>query len=211
MNVLIVGCQRVGQHLVSLLEKLGHDVSVLDSNPANLDTLSTMHPPFTGMAIAGVPIDVDVLRSAGIESCDAVAAVTRDDTTNLMVSQIARDIFHVPKVITRLADPATKNIYATHFGMRTVCSTNLTANALLSRLLEDDADEQSVAFGSSTALFSTVPAADSMVGHLALEIAPPREGMLVFGLLHANGLMELMTPNLRISAGDRIIYSELAD
>ena len=147
MNVLIVGCQRVGQHLVSLLEKLGHDVSVLDSNPANIEALSTMHPPFTGMAVAGVPIDVDVLRSAGIESCDAVAAVTRDDTTNLMVSQIARDIFHVSKVITRLADPATKNIYATHFGMRTVCSTNLTANALLSRLLEDDADEQSVAFG----------------------------------------------------------------
>ena len=95
MNVLIVGCQRVGQHLVSLLEKLGHDVSVLDSNPANIEALSTMHPPFTGMAVAGVPIDVDVLRSAGIESCDAVAAVTRDDTTNLMVSQIARDIFHV--------------------------------------------------------------------------------------------------------------------
>ena len=46
---------------------------------------------------------------------------------------------------------------------------------------------------------------------VVLEIAPPREGMLVFGLLHANGLMELMTPNLRISAGDRIIYSELAD
>lgn len=163
------------------------------------------------MAVAGVPIDVDVLRSAGIESCDAVAAVTRDDTTNLMVSQIARDIFHVSKVITRLADPATKNIYATHFGMRTVCSTNLTANALLSRLLEDDADEQSVAFGSSTALFSTVPASDEMAGHLALEITPPREGMLVFGLLHANGLMELMTPSLRISEGDRIIYSELAD
>lgn len=211
MNVLIVGCQRVGQHLVSLLEKLGHDVSVLDSNPANIEALSTMHPPFTGMAVAGVPIDVDVLRSAGIESCDAVAAVTRDDTTNLMVSQIARDIFHVSKVITRLADPATKNIYATHFGMRTVCSTNLTANALLSRLLEDDADEQSVSFGSSTALFSTVPASDEMAGHLALEITPPREGMLVFGLLHANGLMELMTPSLRISEGDRIIYSELAD
>lgn len=211
MNVLIVGCQGVGRHLASMLEKLGHDVSVLDPKPSNLESLSTMDPPFSGMAMAGVPIDVDVLRTAGIEACDAVAAVTRDDNTNIMVSQIARDIFHVDKVITRITDPASKNVYATHFGLRAVCGTNLTANAVLSRLLEEDAGEQEVSFGSSTALFSTVPSGPEYDGRLALEIVPPRAGMLVFGLLHPNGLMELMSPTLRVCAGDQIIYSELAD
>lgn len=211
MNVLIVGCQRVGQHLVSLLEKLGHDISVIDPKQKNLDALGLIQPPFSGMAVCGVPIDIDVLRTAGIESCDAVAAVTRDDNTNLMVSQIAKDIFQVPKVITRIANPATKNVYANHFSLCTVCSTNLTANALLARLLEDDSDEQGVSFGSSTALFSTVPASLSDIGRCVTELIPPREGMMLFGLLHEGGLMEFAKPDLHIVAGDRIIYSELAD
>lgn len=88
MNILIVGCGRVGRRLVHVLERLGHDVSVLDEDAANLALLNELEPPFSGMAVAGVPIDGDVLRSAGIEACDAVAAVTKDDNINLMVAQI---------------------------------------------------------------------------------------------------------------------------
>ena len=91
MNILIVGCGRVGRRLVHVLERLGHDVSVLDEDAANLALLNELEPPFSGMAVAGVPIDGDVLRSAGIEACDAVAAVTKDDNINLMVAQIARE------------------------------------------------------------------------------------------------------------------------
>ena len=95
MNILIVGCGRVGRRLVHVLERLGHDVSVLDEDAANLALLNELEPPFSGMAVAGVPIDGDVLRSAGIEACDAVAAVTKDDNINLMVAQIARELFGV--------------------------------------------------------------------------------------------------------------------
>ena len=211
MNILIVGCQRVGLKLVSLLEKLGHDVSVLDARPQNLEALNTLDPPFTGMATAGVAIDVDVLRSAGIEACDAVVAVTRDDNVNIMVSQIAREIFEVPKIITRITDPACKDVYAARFGLRAVCGTNLTANAVVAGLLEEDAGEQSVVFGSSTALFSALPAAPGTGGLLVEEVRPPRPGMLLFGLLHQNGIMELVRPELRLSEGDKIIFSELAD
>ena len=91
-----------------VLERLGHDVSVLDEDAANLALLNELEPPFSGMAVAGVPIDGDVLRSAGIEACDAVAAVTKDDNINLMVAQIARELFGVkqPAISKHL-----KNIY----------------------------------------------------------------------------------------------------
>lgn len=211
MNVLIVGCQRVGQKLAILLEKLGHDVSVLDAVPQNLEALNTMQPPFTGMATAGVPIDVDVLRSAGIEACDAVVAVTRDDNVNIMVAQIAREIFQISKIITRITDPSCKDVYAARFGLRAVCGTNLTANAVLAGLLEEDAGEQSVVFGSSTALFSAQPAAPGSAGLLVSEIRPPRPDMILFGLLHQSGIMELVQPELRLAEGDKLIFSELAD
>ena len=106
MNILIVGCGRVGRRLVHVLERLGHDVSVLDEDAANLALLNELEPPFSGMAVAGVPIDGDVLRSAGIEACDAVAAVTKDDNINLMVAQIARELFGVKHVIARVAELA---------------------------------------------------------------------------------------------------------
>ena len=76
MNILIVGCGRVGRRLVHVLERLGHDVSVLDEDAANLALLNELEPPFSGMAVAGVPIDGDVLRS-GPRSADNGAAVRR--------------------------------------------------------------------------------------------------------------------------------------
>ena len=152
--------RRVGRRLVHVLERLGHDVSVLDEDAANLALLNELEPPFSGMAVAGVPIDGDVLRSAGIEACDAVAAVTKDDNINLMVAQIARELFGVKHVIARVAEPSRKEVYTERFGLRIVCGTNLTAQGLLAGILQEEDDEdQCVMFGSSTANFSAVPAA----------------------------------------------------
>lgn len=211
MNVLIVGSQRVGRKLACLLEKLGHDVNVLDPDPNNLAPLSAMEPPFSGMLVQGVPIDVDVLRSAGAESCDAVAAVTRDDNVNIMVAQIARDIFHVEKVIARITNPDSKDVYAQRFGLRAVCGTNLTANAVLAGLLEEDAGEQSVVFGSSSVLFTAVPAGEAETGRPLADIELPRADMSAFGVLHQNGVVELAGPSLVLAQGDKIILAELAD
>ena len=141
MNILIVGCGRVGRRLVHVLERLGHDVSVLDEDAANLALLNELEPPFSGMAVAGVPIDGDVLRSAGIEACDAVAAVTKDDNINLMVAQIARELFGVKHVIARVAEPSRKEVYTERFGLRIVCGTNLTAQGLLAGILQEEDDE----------------------------------------------------------------------
>ena len=111
MNILIIGCGRVGRRLVGVLERLGHDVSVVDAEAANLGLLRETEPPFSGMALAGVPIDGDVLRSAGIEDCDVVAAVTDDDNINLMAAQIAQKVFGVSHVIARVEDPSRKEVY----------------------------------------------------------------------------------------------------
>ena len=102
MNVLIIGCGKVGSHLADTLCQLGHDVSIIALNRENFDLLSD---DFSGLTIQGVPIDLDILRQAGIEECDALAAVTEDDNTNIMVCQIAREIFNVPKIVARIFDP----------------------------------------------------------------------------------------------------------
>ena len=212
MNILIVGCGRVGRRLVHVLERLGHDVSVLDEDAANLALLNELEPPFSGMAVAGVPIDGDVLRSAGIEACDAVAAVTKDDNINLMVAQIARELFGVKHVIARVAEPSRKEVYTERFGLRIVCGTNLTAQGLLAGILQEEDDEdQCVMFGSSTANFSAVPAAKHQGNRPLSSVQPPRAGMMVFGVLRANGTMELANTQPTLHVDDKILFAELAD
>ena len=134
MNILIVGCGRVGRRLVHVLERLGHDVSVLDEDAANLALLNELEPPFSGMAVAGVPIDGDVLRSAGIEACDAVAAVSEDDSLNLMAAQIAKSLFQREKVICRVSDPHLQVLYHKAYELDTICPTVLTEQAVFRAL-----------------------------------------------------------------------------
>ena len=91
MNILIVGCGKVGSMLASELDRMGHDVAVLDREEAHFTLLDS---DFSGYTISGVPIDQDVLKRAGIEGCDAILAMTEDDNVNIMVCQMAKDIFH---------------------------------------------------------------------------------------------------------------------
>lgn len=143
MNILIVGCGRVGANLVRQLDEAGHDVAVLDDEVDSLKRLSEFDDyDFTGVGVVGVPIDVDVLRKAGIETCDAVAAVTNNDNINIMVAQIARDIFHVKKAVARVSDPSCNRTFREQFQLDTVCPTDLTVQAALNELTKGGADHE---------------------------------------------------------------------
>lgn len=214
MNILIVGCGRVGIRLAQSMEYLGHDVAVVEENTLYLERLAEGTPPFTGLMVRGVPIDEDILRSAGIENCDAVATVTQDDNVNLMVAQMALEVFHVKNVIARVTDPYTKEIYSEQFGMRTVCGTNLTAQAFVAGLLlrQDEETIRRVSFGSSTANLSAVPVTAEQIGMKVYEAPCPRAGMLHFGIWRANGTMELAAnPQPVLRKGDSIIFAQIAD
>src|SRR4051812_6274065 len=99
MKVVIMGCGRVGARLAVLMERDGHDVSIIDSNPSAFNRLP---PTFHGETVLGTGIDVDVLKAAGIEEADAFAAVTNGDNTNIMACEVAKEIFAVPKVLARI-------------------------------------------------------------------------------------------------------------
>ena len=145
-------------------------------------------------------------------TCDAVAAVTKDDNINLMVAQIARELFGVKHVIARVAEPSRKEVYTERFGLRIVCGTNLTAQGLLAGILQEEDDEdQCVMFGSSTANFSAVPAAKHQWNRPLSSVQPPRAGMMVFGVLRANGTMELANTQPTLHVDDKILFAELAD
>ena len=126
MKVVIMGCGRVGAKLATLLDKDGHQVTVLDT-----DTYSFRWLPadFNGTALLGNGLDEDALRRAGIEDADAFVAVTQGDNRNIMASQIAKHIFNVRKVICRIYDPLRRDLYIT-LGLEAISPTTIFAQML---------------------------------------------------------------------------------
>jgi trk system potassium uptake protein len=130
MKLVIVGCGRVGAMAAVALSKAGHQVTVIDINPRAFDRLG---PDFNGEMVLGNGIDEDVLRQAGIEKADGFASLTNGDNRNIMAAQIAREIFKVPRVITRIYDPMRQDVY-TELGLDTVCPTLSGARQIHSML-----------------------------------------------------------------------------
>jgi len=108
MHIIIVGCGRTGSLLARTLAERGHQVVVVDPNP---DQFLRLGPNFRGRTITGLGFDRDVLLRAGIEHAQGVAAVTSDETANLLVAFIARRHFHVPNVVARLFEPEWAALY----------------------------------------------------------------------------------------------------
>ena len=125
MKVVILGCGRVGSRLAALMEEDGNEVSIIDSDP---DAFTRLPETFQGRIILGTGIDVDVLKSAGIEQADAFAAVTNFDNTNIMACEVAKEIFGVEQVLARIYDPGRESFYH-ELGLETVCPTTLVSTA----------------------------------------------------------------------------------
>lgn len=209
MNILVVGCGKMGAQLSNSLCALGHDVAVIDSEPQRFQALDN---DFTGYTVTGVPIDQDILREAGIEACDALTAVTEDDNMNVMVCQLAREIFHVPRVLARIYDPRRSDVFS-EFGLNTICPTNLSVEAML-LMLTDQKPVKNLYLDSATVSFSTVQPSTKQIGctlgQLSAEDSPQK---VLFGLLHPDGNLTLGFGGSRqqVTKADRLLYANVID
>jgi len=125
-----MGCGRVGAQLAAMLDREGHQVTVVD-----YDAYSFRRLPhdFGGTALLGNGIDQEVLKRAGIEKADAFFVVTQGDNRNVMAAQIGKHIFNVPRVICRIYDPLRRDIYET-LGLEAISPTTVFAQLLKEKL-----------------------------------------------------------------------------
>ena len=130
MNILIMGCGRVGARLASLLDEDGHKVTVLDNDTYSFRRLP---PSFGGTALFGNGIDEESLKKAGIESADVFVALTQGDNRNVMACQIAKHIFKVERVVSRIYDPLREEMYGA-LGLETISPTKVFAQLLREKI-----------------------------------------------------------------------------
>lgn len=143
MRFVILGCGRVGSQLAAALYVEGHEIAIIDKDE---DAFKRLNPSFQGQMVTGIGFDRDVLVSAGIEKADGFASVTNGDNSNIISALIAKRVFQVPRVITRIYDPARASIYR-KFGIPTISSTVWGANELREHLLYAELKSE-LSFGS---------------------------------------------------------------
>ncbi len=117
------------------MAQAGHEVTVIDSQESAFDRLGV---DFPGTMVVGSGVDQDVLERAGVEGADGFLTVTNGDNRNIMAAQIAREIFHVPRVMTRIYDPIRERVYR-ELGLYTYCPT-LVGAGIARTFFEEGAD-----------------------------------------------------------------------
>lgn len=131
MNVLVIGCGRVGAGVARRLALDGHAVTVVDVDPAAFARLGAGFP---GRTLVGVGFDRQVLLEAGVERADALAAVTGSDEANAVVARLASRRFGVPRVVARMYDPDEADLYR-RLGVQTISPVSWGIERLTSSLL----------------------------------------------------------------------------
>ena len=132
MNIVILGCGRVGARLAGILDKAGHTVSVIDSSS---DAFQRLNSDFGGATHIGNGVDEEVLGRAGIRQADVFIAVTNGDNRNIMASQIAKELFKVKKVVCRIYDPIREETYH-ELGLETFCPTKVGAQMIYDAIMD---------------------------------------------------------------------------
>jgi trk system potassium uptake protein TrkA len=105
MNIIIVGCGKVGSTIANQLCNEGYDVTVIDNNPNKLRAVSD---GMDAMAMVGDGTSYTTLREAGIENADVLIAVTDSDEKNLLCCVIGKRTGNLA-AIARVRNPVYSN------------------------------------------------------------------------------------------------------
>lgn len=119
MKVIIVGCGKFGSGVAISLSKKGHKVTVIDTDQ---EAFKFLGKDFIGETIVGTGFDRNILEKAQIRMADAIVACSKSDEANALIGRISRNIYKVPRVISRLYDPRRAEIYRS-LGIQTISTT----------------------------------------------------------------------------------------
>ncbi|MDD5496238.1 MAG: TrkA family potassium uptake protein [Candidatus Omnitrophica bacterium] len=197
MNIMIVGCGRVGSQLALILAQEGHNVTIIDKDA---EAFKKLGGTFNGLTAVGNAFDEKLLRELKIEKQEAFVSVTSGDNTNLMASQIAKKIFKVPKVMARVYDPRRADIYK-KFDLDIISGTSLVAAMIRDKIIENRFSSYLIETGEMGVL--EIAADKEMAGKMVSDINIPDEFLVV--VIERGKKSIIPEPYTKIEDGDTVM------
>ncbi|WP_439644559.1 potassium channel family protein [Demequina silvatica] len=202
VKVMIAGAGSVGRSIARDLLEHGHEVLLVDSNPAAMRVAQVAEAEWM---LADV-CEMSALRDAQVETMDVVVAATGDDKANLVVSFLAKTEFGVPRTVARVNNPRNEWMYDAQWGVDVAVSTPRIMTAMV---------EEAVAIGDLVRVFTfrqsgaalvevTLPASSPVVGVLLREIQWPVD--IVLATIIRGDRTIAPTPDDTLEAHDELLF-----
>jgi trk system potassium uptake protein TrkA len=207
MRVAIAGAGSVGRSVARELLENGHEVLLIDKDPAAIKRQSV---PDAQWLLADA-CEVSSLESAKLEDCEVVIGATGDDKVNLVVSLLAKTEFSVRRVVARINHPANEWLFTESWGVDVAVSTPRVLAALV---------EEAVSVGDVVRLFTlregqanlievTLPAGAPCAGQPIGDIELPPDAALV-AIVRASRVLT-PTPDEPLEPGDELLFVALPE
>lgn len=197
MYVVIMGCGRVGASLAAGLERLGHEVAVIDKDPLAFRRLSS---GFTGRQVVGLGFHREVLMAAGVAKAQAFAAVSSGDNSNIISARVARETFGVTHVVARIYDAKRAAVYE-RLGIPTVATVPWSTDRLL-RMILPDGVASAWREPTGTVAILPLPIHEAWVGRPVRDLESATGSRVAFIVRFGTGV--LPTPETAVQAEDTV-------
>ena len=203
MNVLIAGGGRTGARLASLLINQNYKVRLVENRRELLGILHQELP--TEVIYEGNPVDPSVLEAAGIREANDVAAVTSNDSANLVICYIAKTQFEVPRTIARVNNPNNAWLFNRNFHVDAALnSADVFAHLIQEEMsLGDMMTLFKIRRGHYSVVEEKVPAGAKVIGIQLKDL--DLAGHCVIGAIIRDGVMTLPRGDTTLQAEDEII------
>ena len=110
MRMLIYGWGQLAASAIRDLAGEDMEITVLGKERSQLERLSAY--PGVTVALLTEPVIQNYLLEAGVSHADAFLALSDDDHENLLLAQVAKQIFNVPRVVCHVENPQLQVLYA---------------------------------------------------------------------------------------------------
>ena len=203
MRIVISGAGAVGKHLAADLTGRGHEVTLVEQNPATLEEAKEWAP--TAAFLLGDACEPWVLDKAELRTADVVVAVTGDDEDNLVTSLLSKQEYGVPRVLARVNHPDNEWLFTEQWGVDAAVSPPHILTAMV---------EEEVSVGDLIRLLPlergrisivelTIPDDSPTAGRPIYELRLPPDSAIVAILREEH--VVIPQPETVIAGGDEIL------
>ncbi|HIY07824.1 MAG TPA: TrkA family potassium uptake protein [Firmicutes bacterium] len=201
MNVLVIGCGKVGYFLARTLREHGHHPTLIE---ADRERAKRSANELDMVVYCGDGTSIDMLETAGCADTDALIAVTGSDQNNLVACQLAKRLFRVKRTVARVNNPKNTQVLK-----RLGVDIALSSTDVLARLIEREVDSavirQIVPLNQGEASINEIDLPDNypLDGVRLQDLSLPEESILVS--ITRGDKMIIPRGKTQLHSGDRII------
>lgn len=202
MESIIIGGGKIGYNLLKTLKEKDYQVILIERDK---DTCMKIADELDADVICGDGTDLEVLKDAGIDGAEIVAAVTGTDEENMVICQIAKISFNIKKTIARVNNPKNITMFKALGIDRIVCST-----AVIADMIEYELDKENYRIiktferGSMVLVEVTIEKQNSWCNCKIKDLNLPME-CVIMSVLHEEKVI-YPRGDTKISENDKVLF-----